>query len=222
MVKRRCRKCRIKFDKSELSEAKLCRNCAPDIGRSAKELSDKLNAENIALEKLQALEDRLKRCFKIMGYASKLAEYEKYGKPLMDPPAATVVEKFEEMKLELVEREIELALKDGTRGVSGALNRKEKEDTHATMRSKLIKIGELSEQYEVELSDKRKSIIDQARLREIIFKGNNAQFDGDINKAFEFYREGLAEMTKDGVSKAVQVEGIKLLTKNIEELQKQK
>lgn len=221
MVKRRCRKCRKKFEKEKLNEAKLCRDCAPDVGRSAKELSDKLSAENVGQERLQRLEDRLKRCYRIVGYAKKLAEFEKYGKPLMDPPAVTVVERFGEMKLELVERDIEDALNQGTKSVTVALNRKEKEDAHAFMRNRLIKIGELSEEYEVPLSEKRKSIIDQARLREIIFKGNNAQFDGDIKKAFEFYRQGLAEMTKDGISKEVQIEGIRLLTKNIEELEKE-
>lgn len=219
MAKKRCRKCRNKFESTELNEEKLCRRCAP-IKPKKGGLED-FSPEGRALRKFKKLEEKLARAYKILGLARRLAAIEKEkGKQLMNPPASEVATRHEEMMEILLDRDIEEAVKEGTKELSGAMNRKEKEESYGRMRVRLIRAGDMAEQFEIALSEERQKMIDEARIKEIIFQGNNAQFEGDIRKAIDFYRSGLEQLLKKGIAKDVKIEGIELLTQNIEALQK--
>lgn len=219
MAKKRCRRCRQKFERSTLNENHLCSRCAPAVLGEGGELS-KLLGEDDGLDKLKKIGEKLERCDKILGFAWQLVEYEKNtGKQLMNKPASAYADRFEQLKHSMIDDRISAVLNEGAQSIESAINRKAKEIYFAKMRYQLIELGGLAEKYEIEMSSERKSIIDQARLREAVENGNTATFEGNSEKALAYYREGLEQLSQEGVSKTLKAEGLELLQKKIKKLE---
>ena len=219
MARRRCRNCRKKFYPKHINKAKLCSRCAPMLGRKARRVTEQLANEVVAMPKIKKLESKLLRCEKILAHARKLAEYEKIGGRITDPSSSEIIRRFNKMKKSLVNQGIETAIHDGMTAVRAALSRRGKETAFSRMRTKIIKAGEIAQYYCVALDSKRKTLLVQAKLREVIYQGNKAKFDGDALKALTFYRKGLARLLADDIDDGLQVRELSLLKASIAKIE---